>query len=130
MSNNMNHTEKDMEQLITETLDRCMSGIDTALSLRPVVDKKLAENPAPAKRHIPVRQLVLPAAALVCALVVFFGIRMNSASRPDPVTAAAKPATFLPCGISGYGRSIPKTAASPPPAISALTMQKATTSAS
>ena len=95
MNKNVNHTEKDMEQLITETLDRCMSGIDTAPSLRPVVDKKLAENPAPAKRHIPVRQLVLPAAALVCALVVFFGIRMNSASRPDPVTATESPAFAL-----------------------------------
>ena len=95
MNKNVNHTEKDMEHLITETLDRCMSGIDTAPSLRPVVDKKLAENPAPAKRHIPVRQLVLPAAALVCALVVFFGIRMNSASRPDPVTATENPAFAL-----------------------------------
>ena len=95
MNNNVNHTEKDMEQLITETLDRCMSGIDTAPSLRPAVDKKLEENPAPAKRHIPVRQLVLPAAALVCALVVFFGIRMNSASRPDPVTATESPAFAL-----------------------------------
>ena len=95
MNKNVNHTEKDMEHLITETLDRCMSGIDTAPSLRPAVDKKLAENPAPAKRHIPVRQLVLPAAALVCALVVFFGIRMNSASRPDPVTATESPAFAL-----------------------------------
>lgn len=101
MSNNMNHTEKGMEQLITETLDRCMSGIDTAPSLRPVVDKKLAESPAPAKRHIPVRQLVLPAAALVCALVVFFGIRMNSASRPDPVTATESP-TFALAQPTGF----------------------------
>ena len=101
MNKNVNHTEKDMEHLITETLDRCMSGIDTAPSLRPVVDKKLAENPAPAKRHIPVRQLVLPAAALVCALVVFFGIRMNSASRPDPVTVTESP-TFALAQPTGF----------------------------
>lgn len=95
MNNNANHTEKDMEQLITETLDRCMSGIDTAPSLRPAVDKKLAENPRPEKSHIPVRQLILPAAALLCVLMVFFGIRMNSASRPDPVTAVENPAFAL-----------------------------------
>ena len=73
MNNNVNHTEKDMEQLITETLDRCMSGIDTAPSLRPAVDKKLEENPAPAKRHIPVRRFAVPAVALALCVCLMIG---------------------------------------------------------
>ena len=114
MNNNVNHTEKDMEQRITETLDRCMSGIDTAPSLRPIVDKKLEENPRPEKRHIPVRRFAVPAVALaLCVCLIVTGTHFGMFRWPDrirtPETAiTAQPVPLAqPEGEGGEGNPAP-----------------------
>ena len=101
MNNNVNHTEKDMEQLITETLDRCMSGIDTAPSLRPAVDKKLEENPRPEKRHIPVRRFAVPAVALaLCVCLIVTGTHFGMFRWPDRIRTPETKVTAQPVPLA------------------------------
>ncbi len=101
MNNNVNHTGKDMEQLITEALDRCMSGIDTAPSLRPAVDKKLAENPKAEKKHIPVRYFAVPAVALaLCACLIVTGTHFGMFRWPDRIRTPETKVTAQPVPLA------------------------------
>ena len=101
MNNNVNQPEKDMEQLITETLDRCMSGIDTAPSLRPVVDKKLAENPKAEKEHIPFRRLAVPAIALaLCVCLIVTGSHFGMFRWPDRIRTPETIVTAQPVSLA------------------------------
>ncbi len=101
MNNNVNQPDKDIEQLITETLDRCMSGIDTAPSLRPAVDKKLEENPRPEKRHIPVRRFAVPAVALaLCVCLIVTGTHFGMFRWPDRIRTPETKVTVQPVPLA------------------------------
>ena len=62
--------EKQRDQLIRETLDQCLSGIDTMPSMRPMVAKQLEEGPK-AKKRISLRRFAVPAVALALCVCLF-----------------------------------------------------------
>ena len=94
----MNENQRD--QLIRETLDQCLSGIDTMPSARPVIAKKLEGNPK-VKRHIPYRRLAVPAMALtLCVCLIVTGIHFDLIRWPDKIRAPENRVTSTPVALA------------------------------
>ena len=92
--------EKQRDQLIRETLDQCLSGIDTMPSMRPMVAKQLEEGPK-AKKRIPLRRLAVPAVALaLCVCLFVTGTQLGMIRWPDRIRTPEVPATVAPVALA------------------------------
>lgn len=92
--------EKQRDQLIRETLDQCLSGIDTMPSMRPMVAKQLEEGPK-AKKRIPLRRFAVPAVALaLCVCLFVTGTQLGMIRWPDRIRTPEVPATVAPVALA------------------------------
>ena len=92
--------EKQRDQLIRETLDQCLSGIDTMPSMRPMVAKQLEEGPK-AKKRIPLRRFAVPAVALaLCVCLFVTGTHLGMIRWPDRIRTPEVPATVAPVALA------------------------------
>ena len=92
--------EKQRDQLIRETLDQCLSGIDTMPSMRPMVAKQLEEGPK-AKKRIPLRRFAVPAVALaLCVCLFVTGTQLGMIRWPDRIRTPEVPVTVAPVALA------------------------------
>lgn len=92
--------EKQRDQLIRETLDQCLSGIDTMPSMRPMVAKQLEEGPK-AKKRISLRRFAVPAVALaLCVCLFVTGTQLGMIRWPDRIRTPEVPATVAPVALA------------------------------
>ena len=78
--------EKERDQLIRDTFDQCLSGIDTMPSMRAVVDKQLEEGTPKAKKHLPLRRFMVPVTALaLCVCLIVAGNYLGMLRWPDVI---------------------------------------------
>ena len=93
--------EKERDQLIRDTFDQCLSGIDTMPSLRPVVNKQLDGETPKARKHFPLRRLTVPAAALaLCVCLIVTGNYLGMLRWPDVIRDPETRITASPVPLS------------------------------
>ena len=93
--------EKERDQLIRDTFDQCLSGIDTMPSLRPVVNKQLEEGTSKAKKHIPLRRFMVPATALaLCVCLIVTGNYLGMLRWPDVIRTPESRLTASPVPLA------------------------------
>ena len=80
----MNHEKRD--QMIRDTLDQCLSGIDSLPSQRQEILRKVRQKPAPEKPfRFRVPALAAALVILVCASALVFRGQPVFTNRPDPL---------------------------------------------
>ncbi len=106
--------KKEREQLLRDTLDQCLSGLDDLPSDRAEVNRHLAENTPELKRRIRFRRLAVPAAALVlCVCLIVTGTHLGMIPWPDRIRPQEAKATVAPVTLAqptGEGTGTPEPA--------------------
>ena len=107
--------KKEREQLLRDTLDQCLSGLDSLPSDRAEVNRRLAENAPEITHRIRFRRLAVPAVALVlCACLVITGTHLGLIPWPDRIRPQEARITVAPVALAqpaGEGTENPESPA-------------------
>ncbi len=111
----MKMNKKEREQLLRDTLDQCLSGLDSLPSDRAEVNRRLAENAPEITHRIRFRRLAVPAVALVlCACLVITGTHLGLIPWPDRIRPQEARITVAPVALAqpaGEGTENPESPA-------------------
>lgn len=106
--------KKEREQLLRDTLDQCLSGLDDLPSDRAEVNRRLTETMPEAKRRIRFRRLAVPAAALaLCVCLIVTGTHLGMIPWPDRIRPRETKVTAAPAALAqptGEGTGTPEPA--------------------
>ena len=84
--------EEKRDQMIRETFDQCLSGIDLQPSALPEIERKIEKTKTPERKRIPLRIPVIAAAAVVLVCVWFFAgnKKWELFSQPDRLSTDSR----------------------------------------
>ena len=84
--------EEKRDQMIRETFDQCLSGIDLQPSALPEIERKIEKTKTPERKRIPLRIPAIAAAAvvLVCVWVFAGNKKWELFSQPDRISAESQ----------------------------------------
>ena len=110
----MKMNKKEREQLLRDTLDQCLSGLDNLPSDRAEVNRRLTENMPEAKRRIRFRRFAVPAVALaLCVCLIVTGTHLGMIPWPDRIRPQEAKVTATPVALAqpaGEGTETPEPA--------------------